>query len=226
MNQIVSENASPAEICSLFNVSRESLEKFELYVTILSKWQKRINLVGPLELPRLWSRHIADGLQLVKHISRADGSIVDLGSGAGIPGIILAIALCDRGHHIHLVESNGKKAAFLREAARELDLPVDVHCSRIEALAGESSFQQVDVVVARALAPLPKLMDMAVPLVRKTGKMLFLKGLDVDSELTATTKCWNITYDKFPSRTHSDGCILEIKEFQRDPDSTVPGKGK
>jgi len=212
---VIKENASPTEVADSFNVSRESFEKLQGYADLLGKWQKQINLVGPREMPRLWSRHIADALQLTELISEDISCAVDLGAGAGIPGLIVAIALESRGFHIHLVESNGKKAAFLRAALRELELSGYVHCARIESLYGEQWIQGIQMVFARALAPLPKLLDLAVPFVEKGGKMLFMKGLDVDSELTETTKYWNIGYEKYPSRTHAGGCILNIKDFRR-----------
>jgi len=215
MTEIIPENASPAEIAKLFNVSRESLEKLQVYADLLTKWQKRINLVGPQEVSRIWSRHIADALQVIEYIPDEVNCAVDLGTGAGIPGVIVAVALEQRGFHVHLVESNGKKAAFLREAVRRLEISADVHCERIESLYDRKWLDDVDMVFARALAPLPKLLDLAVPFVKKNGKMLFLKGLDVDSELTETTKCWSISYQKHPSRTHAGGCILNIKDFQR-----------
>ncbi len=220
MVKIIQEDASPGDVAKLFNVSRESLEKLQIYAGLLEKWQKRINLVGPQELPRLWSRHIADALQMVEHIPENIDCGIDLGSGAGIPGIILAEVLAPRGFHIHLVESNGKKAAFLREAVRLLGVSADVHCNRIEALYDREWADNVQIVFARALAPLPKLIDLSAPFVEKSGEMLFLKGLDVDSELTQTTKCWNIDYQKHPSRTYAGGCILSIKDFQRAPISS------
>jgi len=216
---IIKEDAQPVEVARAFNVSRESFEKLQVYVDLLGKWQKQINLVGPKEYSRLWSRHIADALQLVEHIPPETSCAVDLGSGAGIPGMIIAVVLQERGFHIHLVESNGKKAAFLRAAIRELGISGEVHNARIESLHGQSWTGPVELVFARALAPLPKLLELSVPFVEKSGEMLFLKGLDVDSELTETTKYWNIGYEKYPSRTNVGGCILNIKDFQRVPHS-------
>lgn len=217
MSHIIKESAGPLEIARTFNVSRESLEKLETYADLLMKWQKQINLVGPKEVPRLWSRHIADALQLIEFIPKHVTCVVDLGSGAGIPGLIIAAALERENFQIHLVESNGKKAAFLRAAIRELELSAVVHCERIESLYGQEWTTDLQMVFARALAPLPKLMELSAPFLNKSGKMLFLKGLDVDSELTETTKYWNIGYEKHPSRTYAGGCILNIKDFRRVP---------
>jgi 16S rRNA (guanine527-N7)-methyltransferase len=223
MGGVVGESAGAGEVLELFNVSRESSEKLHVYADLLNKWQKQINLVGPKELPRLWSRHIADGLQLVEFLPEELSCVVDLGSGAGIPGLVVAMALCGRATRFHLIESNGKKAAFLREAVRVLGLPVQVHCQRIESLHGADWAGDVELVLARALAPLPLLMDLSVPFVENSGEMLFLKGLDVDSELTQTTKYWNIGYQKNPSRTNANGCILSIKEFHRVQSKSQPG---
>ena len=219
MVDFIPENAGPVEIAKVFNVSRESLEKLQIYTDLLEKWQKSMNLVGPQEMARIWSRHIADSLQLIEYLPDKAKTATDLGSGAGIPGIILAVVL-GSDFHIHLVESNGKKAAFLREAIRCLNISAEVHCRRIETLYQEEWAGCIDVVFARALAPLPKLLDLASPIVKKNGNFLFLKGLDVDSELTETTKYWSIEYEKYPSRTNVGGCILNIKEFQRVAESS------
>lgn len=215
---IISEAACARDVGDVFNVSRESFAKLRQFAELLAKWQKTINLVGPKELPRMWSRHIADGLQLVEHLPQNARHVVDLGSGAGLPGLVLAIALAERDGFVHLVESNGKKAAFMRDAIRKVEINAKVHCARIEDVYGEPWVANIDVVTARALAPLPLLMKLAVPFVDRgaenSGEMLFLKGQDVDSELTQTTKYWNMKYDCLPSRTNAAGCILRIKDFR------------
>ena len=223
MKRIIPEQISPDGVAKEFNVSRESLEKLKIYAQLLGKWQKRINLVGPRETNRIWSRHICDALQLAQYIGPEIKIAADLGSGAGIPGAILAMA--KPGFVVHLIESNGKKAAFLREVIRETGISAQLHCARIENLYQHEWVENVQVVVARALAPLPLLVDLAAPFVKNDGKMLFLKGLDVDSELTETTKYWNMVYKLYPSRTDAGGCILNIKEFHRVPGST-PNDGR
>ena len=212
--KIIPENATREDVAQVFNVSRESLKKLEQFAELLKKWQKKINLVGPKEIDRLWSRHIADGLQLAQAVPLHVKSIVDLGSGSGIPGLIMAIALQERGVDVHLVESNGKKAAFMREAVRQIELPAKVHCARIEAVYTEPWVEDVDLVTARALAPLPLLMKLSVPFIENGGEMLFLKGEAVDSELTITSKYWNMKHIRLPSRTNVTGCILSIKEVR------------
>lgn len=199
-----------------FHVSRESLDALKTYVALVEKWQARINLIARATLPEVWTRHVADGLQLVQRIPRDARTIVDIGSGGGVPGLVLAIVMAERpGLCVHLVESNGKKAAFLREAIRRTGAAAVVHPDRLEALCARDAFGKVDVVTARAVAPLCRLLDLAAPLIENGAIGLFHKGQDVDSELTEATKYWRITYTKSPSLIDSRGCILEIKEIER-----------
>lgn len=211
IKQAISDDSGPDVVADYFNVSRESLSLLREYEVKLVKWQKRINLVGPKELARLWPRHIADGLQLTEFVPATVRKIVDIGSGGGIPGVVLAIVLRGKPVEFHLIESNAKKAAFLREVVRDLDLLATVHCRRIE----DTNIQNVDLVTARALAPLPTLMGFAEKLLKNSGELLLLKGLDVVTELTETTKYWNITCNKHVSRVNSQGCVLNIKDFNR-----------
>ena len=209
---LIPQSASRKEVAQLFDVSRESLNQLDIFADLLKKWQKSINLVGPKEIERLWSRHIADGLQLAQAVPSHVHSIADLGSGSGIPGIIISIALQARGVKMHLVESNGKKAAFMRDVIRKTGIEAKVHCSRIEDVYAQPWVQEIDLVTARALAPLPLLVKLTVPFVENGGEMLFLKGEAVDSELTETSKYWNMKHVLLPSRTNVAGCILSIKE--------------
>ncbi len=148
------------------------------------EWQQTRNLIAASTIPNIWTRHIADSLQLLD--LAADAKIwVDLGSGGGFPGLVLACALADRaGAKVHLVESTAKKCAFLQAAADDLRLPAAIHCERVENFT-RAFPSKPDVVTARALAPLPKLLDLAFPLLKRGAKGLFLKGQDVVSELTA-----------------------------------------
>ncbi len=214
---VIPESASRQDVVDSFNVSRESLKKLDIFVELLKKWQKSINLVGPKEIERLWSRHIADGLQLAQAVPQSVKSIVDLGSGSGIPGIIIAIALEARAVEVHLVESNGKKAAFMRDAIRKTQVAGKVHCARIEDVYNQPWVDRIELVTARALAPLPLLVKLSVPFVENSGEMLFLKGEAVDSELTETAKYWNMKHILIPSRTNVAGCILSIKEVRHVP---------
>jgi 16S rRNA (guanine527-N7)-methyltransferase len=194
------------------NVSRVSRPKLELYVNLLLTWQARINLIGPATAPVVWERHILDSLQLLPLMPEKTKVIAELGSGAGIPGLVLAIAA---GYEAHLYESNGKKAAFLREAARQCGATAHIHVMRIESLADGVNLPKADCVVARALAPLPLLLEYAEPFLSKGAIGLFHKGQDVDAELTEATKYWKMKVSKHASLFDSRGTILEICEATR-----------
>jgi 16S rRNA (guanine527-N7)-methyltransferase len=192
-----------------FNVSRESTARLERYVELLHHWQTRINLVGPSTLAHIWTRHIADSLQLLALMPPPPLAIADLGSGAGIPGLILTLAAP---YEVHLYESNGKKAAFLREAIRVTGANAHVHQMRIEDVAIAKDRPKVGIVVARALAPLDRLIELAHPFLADGATGMFLKGQDVEAELTRATKSWRITVTKHLSLTDSHGVILVITE--------------
>ena len=204
------------DLLRIDHVSRESLPALETYVALLAQWQQRINLIGPATVADIWHRHIADSLQLLAHLPRGARTIVDLGSGAGLPGLVLAIALMnDPEVTVHLIESNGKKAAFLREAARQTGARVAVHQARIESLDSDPLQGPVDAVVARALAPLPKLLELARIPLENGATALFHKGRDADRELTEAAKYWNIRHTRIASLTEAEACILKIEEVTR-----------
>jgi 16S rRNA (guanine527-N7)-methyltransferase len=199
---------------ALVDVSRETWDRIDVFVALLLKWQKVINLVAPSSLPQLWTRHVADSLQL---LPLAEGSRrwVDLGSGGGFPGVVIAIALTGReGAHVDLIESDSRKCAFMREAIRETGAPARVHCARIEA-ALEDWVEPVDVVSSRALAPLPLLLDYAYPLLKKGARGLFLKGQDVEAELTAASKSWNIQAELKPSLTEPRARLVIVERLDQ-----------
>lgn len=203
-----------AQALRLVSVSRETTDRLDRLVPLLLKWQQRTNLIGPSTLARLWTRHIADSLQLLRLAPDAR-SWVDLGTGAGFPGLVLACALADSpGSEVHLVESNAKKAGFLREAARVLSVPALVHGRRIEDFMREYG-GPADVVTARALAPLVKVLDYAGPLLTTGARGLFLKGQDVEAELTEASKYWTIHAELMPSATHPDGRIVVVHRAER-----------
>ncbi len=181
-------------------VSRETLDRLDSFVAVLLEWHQRMNLIAASTEPKLWTRHIANSLQLLPLAPQAR-IWVDLGSGAGFPGIVLACALADMpGAHVHLVERSSKKAAFLREAIRATNTPAEVHAVRLEDFV-ENLAVPVDVVTARALAPLAALLTATYPLL-KTGTLgLFPKGQDIDAELTEAAKCWSIQSSLAPSLT-------------------------
>jgi 16S rRNA (guanine527-N7)-methyltransferase len=198
----------PEEFLTKSGVSRETLERLRLYADLLVKWQARINLVGPDTLPDLWSRHVLDSVQLFPLIKAGAKRVADLGSGAGFPGLVLAIMGAP---NMHLVESDSRKCAFLREAARVTETSVTVVNKRIEQVAPLSA----DVVTARALAPLDRLLGWAFPHLAPGGECLFLKGRGAEDELTASAKEWNITASRVPSLTDSGGLILHLREVSR-----------
>ena len=207
-------NDDRAKALKLTPVSDDALARLDKYAALLIEWQSRINLVAPSTLPRLWTRHIADSLQLLRHAPDAK-TWVDLGSGAGFPGIPLACALAQMpGAEVHLVESNGKKAAFLREAVRTTAAPAQVHAERIENY-GESYAGKTDVVTARALAPLNSMLDQAFPFMAKGAIGLFLKGQDIEAELTDSSKHWSVEATKAQSVTDPAGCVLIVRSLKR-----------
>ncbi|MGA7804213.1 16S rRNA (guanine(527)-N(7))-methyltransferase RsmG [Bradyrhizobium sp.] len=206
--------ADKAAALTITPVSHETEARLDRYIDLLGEWQAKTNLVAPSTLPQLWTRHVADSLQLLA-LAPSAKVWIDLGSGAGFPGIVLACALAGSpGATVHLVERNTKKAAFLREAIRVTAAPGVVHLSAIEDIV-DSHDGPVDCVTARALAPLHQLVAFAEPLVRKGAKALFLKGQDVESELTEATKYWNIKPNLHSSRTGGQGWIVELDRIER-----------
>ncbi len=201
----------PDEFGNDFNVSRETLKQLICYADLLTKWQKQINLVGPKTVPDLWKRHFSDSAQLCALAPDNWTSWIDFGSGAGFPGLVVALMSQVPGRQVHLIESNGKKASFLREVARATGAPVIVHQERVEKISPFS----VDVLSARACASLLDLLDYAEPFLPDTPTLLFPKGQDVGVELMECSKCWNIDLDKFPSQTDAGGVVLRIRKAVR-----------
>ncbi|WKA28834.1 16S rRNA (guanine(527)-N(7))-methyltransferase RsmG [Bradyrhizobium roseum] len=209
-----------AAALALTPVSPETEARLDRYIDLLVTWQAKTNLVAPSTLPHLWTRHVSDSLQLLDLAPTAK-VWVDLGSGGGFPGVVLASALADTpGVVVHLVERNAKKAAFLREAIRITSSPAIVHLAGI----GDSVDRvgsRVDCVTARALAPLHQLVGFAEPWVKAGAKALFLKGQDVEAELTEATKYWNIEPRLHSSRTGGHGWIVELDRIERRNPSAI-----
>jgi 16S rRNA (guanine527-N7)-methyltransferase len=206
--------ADKAAALALTPVSRETEARLDRYVALLLEWQAKTNLVAPSTLPELWTRHIADSLQLLALAPTAK-VWVDLGSGGGFPGVVLACALAETpGATVHLIERNAKKAAFLREALRVTGAPGTVHLADIGDIVDRIS-EPIDCVTARALAPLHQLIGFVEPLVQKGAKALFLKGQDVEAELTEATKYWTIEPRLHSSRTGGQGWIVELNSIGR-----------
>ena len=198
----------------LMPVSRETIVRLECYSQLLHKWQKTINLVSRDSLADLWRRHFLDSAQLAELIP-ADRpiTILDMGSGAGFPGLILAILALEQGRDwtTHLVESDGRKAAFLATVTRETGIRTVIHNKRIENLDSI----QVDVITARALASLDILNGYGVRFLAPEGYCLWLKGVGAEDELTAAYKTWKMQVERIPSRSGSTGVILRIREISR-----------
>ena len=207
-----------AHALSLTPVSRETSQRLDRFVELLLTWQRTTNLIAPSTIPHLWTRHIADSLQLLEFAPDARVWI-DLGSGGGFPGLVIACALAGTpGASVHLVESNAKKAAFLREAQRVTGSPAIVHAERIEDFA-ERFEDKADAVTARALAPLNLLLDKSFPLLGKShGKSralgLFPKGQNAELELGEASKTWTVKVNLMPSRTDPGGRIVVVRDLE------------
>jgi 16S rRNA (guanine527-N7)-methyltransferase len=202
-----------ARALALCPVSRETLDRLDALVALVRRWQPVKNLVSNKTLDELWLRHVADSLQLAE--LRPDvRTWADLGAGAGFPGLVIACTWHDTGRMMYLVESNHRKCAFLQEAARTLSLSVTVHNARIEDAIPHLMTEKIEVVSARALASLTQLIHYCAALVDNHAEALFLKGQDVDKELTEATKYWNISAHMIQSKTDPDGRIVSITKVE------------
>jgi 16S rRNA (guanine527-N7)-methyltransferase len=199
---------TPGEFQAAADVSRETLDRLAAYLDLLKTWQPKINLVSAGTLADPWRRHMLDSAQLFPLIPNAAASLADLGSGAGFPGLVLSIMGIEG---VHLVESDERKSVFLREAARITGAKAKVIHSRIEALSGIA----FDVVVARALAPLAQLFDYTAGLLKPEGVAFFLKGANVERELTDAEKTWQSRTQILPSLTDQNGVILRVEALTR-----------
>ncbi|MBO6634206.1 MAG: 16S rRNA (guanine(527)-N(7))-methyltransferase RsmG [Parvibaculum sp.] len=192
------------------HVSRETMERLAQYESLLIKWQKSITLVSAATLPELWRRHMLDSAQISGLAPETALRWADLGSGGGFPGLVIAILLRERpGFEMHLVESDQRKCVFMREVARATGAPAKVYNKRIEAFAAEAG--PFDVVSARALAPLGRLLGWAAPLFGPETIGLFLKGQGVQDELTAARKSWIFEADIYPSQSDPAGSVLKLR---------------
>ncbi|MBM3570839.1 MAG: 16S rRNA (guanine(527)-N(7))-methyltransferase RsmG [Alphaproteobacteria bacterium] len=199
------------EFVSRTGVSRETRGRLVTLAELLIKWQSKINLVSRDSLTDLWGRHLFDSAQLFRLLSAHETRLVDFGSGAGFPGLVLAIMGV---HSVHLIESDTRKAAFLREAARVTGAPVVLHNRRIEQV---TPFP-VDVVTARAVASLDVLLSYTEPYLGRSDhsiRCIFLKGSGVERELTAAQKLWNMRVTRVPSSAEGDGVILVLEDIRR-----------
>jgi 16S rRNA (guanine527-N7)-methyltransferase len=202
---------TPAGFAALTGVSRETLERLEAYAELLKRWSGRINLVSRNTLGDLWRRHFLDSAQLVPLLPEKARSLVDLGSGAGFPGLVLAILGVPG---VELIESDARKGVFLREAARIANAPVKIVDSRIEA----AKPHPIDVVTARACAPLDRLLPLAQRFTGPKTVCLFLKGEHAEEELTAARRGWRMIAARHPSRADPRGVILKLEQIIREPE--------
>ncbi len=199
-----------------FNVSRETMERLQIYAQLLIKWQRRINLVGPATIETLWLRHFADSLELSEHAPSRAEKWLDVGTGAGFPGLVLAICGQDKNIQVDLVESNAKKCAFLREVARCTKAQVIVHNCRIESIDSQAiQDMSPDIVTARALAPLDQLLNLTeIPL--KSGAVgVFPRGQDIEDDLTACAKYWKMRTEIVERKYGLPGKVLVVHECVR-----------
>jgi 16S rRNA (guanine527-N7)-methyltransferase len=188
--------------------SPDASERLRRFADLLLRWNTRLNLIAPRDMPVLWDRHINDSLQLAPLIPHGTDRAIDLGSGGGFPGLVLAIAT---GIPFHLVESDQRKASFLRSAVLETGAPATVHACRIE----DAEIAPAPLVTARALAPLPRLLPLVAPLLAPDGTCLFLKGAKVSEEVAAAERDWAMTAERVPSRTAADGVVLRVRGVRR-----------
>jgi 16S rRNA (guanine527-N7)-methyltransferase len=212
----------PDDFAARTNVSQKTMAQLKAYADMLGDWNARHNLVARSTLPDLWQRHMWDSAQLAPLIPAGARTLADLGSGAGFPGLVLAAMRPDLA--VILYEATGKKCAFLRAAAQRMGLAVHIENARIEDLTPKPH----DVVTARALAPLPKLLAYAHLLTDPNSVCLFLKGQNLGAELTEAHKSWKMDVFQVPSKSDPSGAILVVRKLaahDRNPEKTShPGR--
>jgi len=199
----------PEEFATAASVSRETLDRLKTYSALLADWNTRHNLVSRASMDDVWRRHFWDSAQAVSFIPATNRSLVDLGSGAGFPGLVLAVMRSDL--RVTLIESTAKKCRFLQTVVDELRLQVEIRCRRIE----DSPQEPFDVITARACAPLPELLAYAQSFWGKGTRAYLYKGQNLAVELTEAHKSWRIEVEQHSSRSDPSGIILEIRELQR-----------
>ena len=207
---------TPESFQAVFAVSRETLDRFVTYENLLKRWQKTINLVAPSTLDDVWHRHFADSAQLWRYRPANALTWLDAGSGAGFPGLVLAMLAAETGGTRHiLIESDSRKAAFLRAVARETGVAVDILCMRIENSKTHAKVGAVHCVTARALAPLPRLVELVAPYFAPSTLGLFLKGREVAAEIEETARSWQFASELRPSLTDRNARVVLLKALKR-----------
>ena len=203
--------SGPEDFARAFNVSRETIDQLKIYAALLAQWQPRINLVANTTLPEVWHRHIADSAQLAALAPERPHTWLDLGSGAGFPGLVIAIMLAPVGTRVTLVESDRRKSAFLAEVARKTGISVEIHTARIEQIATQAMLPPVDVVSARALAPLVRLISLSLPFFRDDTVGVFPKGRGAESEIEEACAAWSLDVETIPSLTDEAARIVLVR---------------
>ena len=204
----------PAEFQAISGVSADALQRLQVLTGLLGRWKDTVNLVGPGTLDDPWRRHLLDSAQLARFLPPAAANVADIGSGAGFPGLVLAIMARGGPCRYHLVESNERRAAFLIEANRLTQAGAIIHNSRIEKLPS----LHADVIVARAVAPLTKVLEYAILHLNKGGQCLFLKGRKWREELTEAQKSWIMKESNMSSLSDSSGVVLKLEDISRRDD--------
>ena len=191
-----------------YNLNKRQIDLINKYLKKLTESNQKYNLVGPSTINEAWDRHINDSLQLSEYIIKKNSSIIDLGTGAGLPGAILSIF----GYtNILLIDSKMKKINFIKEFAYENRIEIKTICTRVEKINN----QKFDFIVCRALAPLVKLLDYSLFFTKKNTSLLFLKGRNVKKEIEDAKKTFNFKYDIFPSNSDGGGFVLKIKKYKK-----------
>lgn len=209
----------PEAFAKRFDVSRETVGKLICYEEELRRWQKAVNLVAPSTLKDVWHRHFADSAQIADFIPPTANRICDVGSGGGFPGLVLAALLSEqRDLTVTLVESDTRKAAFLRETARRMEIPVEILSTRIETNATVQQLNSVDTITARAFAPFDRLFGLVAPVFSCDTVGVFLKGQDVAREIEEARQNWSFSFDLYESVTDASGRITVIRNLTRKPE--------
>jgi 16S rRNA (guanine527-N7)-methyltransferase len=213
MSRRIARIETARDFAAEFSVSHETLGQLELYARLLGQWQKAVNLVAPNTLPDLWQRHMADSAQLLRYAPPDPRVWVDIGSGGGFPGLVVAILLANQKEcSVHLVESNSRKCAFLAEVVRQTGVRAQVHNARIADAARSGMIPHASVVSARALAPLDALLELALPFMGDASAGLFLKGREAASEVVHARRRWVFELETHPSLTGPDSQVLIIRQ--------------
>ena len=197
----------------LVSVSRETEERLAIFVDLLDRWRPKTNLIAAATFPSVWTRHIADSAQLLALAPTAKRWL-DMGSGAGFPGLVIAIKLADvPGAIVHCIESDGRKCAFLREAARATDAAAQIHPLRVEAVAPEG-LGPVDAVTARAFAPLPLTLELARPWMERGAIAVFPRGESARDQVAALPEARTYAIETLPSVVNPKAAILRIRKAE------------